>query len=84
MNIGHEKEYALKEAYAKAREIGYIAPIDKFLIQCTKRNEIDIIKRERMETGDYTTPDEVILEQVKNRIRMLNAMENIKAKINRR
>ena len=78
LNRGSQKEDALTEGYIKAREIGYMASRDEFLIQCTRQNEIDIIDRERRITGDYTTPDEVILEQVKNRIRMLKARENIR------
>ena len=84
MNSGSLKEDALTEGYKKAREIGYMASREEFLIQCTRQNEIDIIERERKETGDTVSSDEVILEQVKNRIRMLNARENIRAKINRR
>ena len=76
--MGSQKEDALEEGYIKAHEIGYTASRDEFLIQCTRQNEIDIINRERRTTGDYTTPDEVILNRVKNRIRLLNAKEKIK------
>ena len=78
LNSSSPKEYALTQGYEMACNFGYMESEDIFKTKCTRQNEIDIIDRERRTTGDYTTPDSVILNHVKNRIRLLNAKEKIK------
>ena len=78
LNSSSPKEYALTQGYEMACNFGYMESKDIFKTKCTRQNEIDIIDSERRTTGDYTTPDSVILNHVKNRIRLLNAKEKIK------
>ena len=78
LNSSSPKEYALTQGYEMACNFGYMESEDIFKTKCTRQNEIDIIDRERKTTGDYTTHDSVILNHVKNRIRLLNAKEKIK------
>ena len=70
LNSSSPKEYALTQGYEMACNFGYMESEDIFKTKCTRQNEIDIIDRERRTTGDYTTPDSVILNHVKNRIRL--------------